>query len=646
MMTNPLIAERQDSTTAYSGIGLAESAMDIYHGVEGGSWVEGGLGVVGTGLEMLSLALDPVGTLLQYAVSWLMEHVKPLSDALDWLAGDGDQIAAYAATWKNVGTETAAIAADFATEVVNGTAGWEGPAADAYRAFAKDKQDKIAAAGTGAGTIGTVVEVVGMLVGAVREIVRDLVAECVATLIARIPQWMAEIGGTLGVATPHVVASAVALISKWVNRIKDFITKLTRSLDKLRPLMGRLGELWDSLRDALRKTPGTPDTTPNTPDAVRTPTSVSDVLDGAPDATRSTPATPDAPSTTTDAPGSSAPTTTTPSGASTPSSTTDPTGGTPRTPSPTPSGTTTPSHVDTPTGSAPPTSHTPSGSTVPSGVTTPSAATPTAPPSAPGTHAPGGTTPSSAPTTQTGGGSGGNSGGGQPPPGAPTDPPPPPRPIPPNRTGSQSLGHLQGDLTRNSDGLITHVNGKPLDEHLRDLATQRTDEIRRMRDNGEISAKEAGPVNSVAVDTRTGEVFEGVNGRPRDVIPEADLHPVLRERLEEMRQNGPYQQYDRDTGQPLMRDGQPVMTEFPHGDNPLRHAEVKAVNDMLWKRGEDVDASVMSEFRVDNRFPFGKEGPGTAPCCANCNRMLAGTPSNAGRLTFDRGHPNSEFLPE
>ncbi|CCH15526.1 YwqJ-related putative deaminase [Micromonospora lupini] len=218
-------------------------------------------------------------------------------------------------------------------------------------------------------------------------------------------------------------------------------------------------------------------------------------------------------------------------------------------------------------------------------------------------------------------------------------------PIPADRAGPQELGRLEGDLTRDTDGLITHVDGKPLDEHLRDVATQRTDEIRNMRDTGVISAKETGPVNSVAVDLRTGEVFEGVNGRPRDAIPEGNLHPVLRERLDQMRADGPYPQYNRD-GTPMMRDGQQVTTPYPHGDNPLRHAEVKAVNEMLWRRGPNVDASVMSEFRVDNRFPFRADGQVPAPCCANCHRLLAGTPSNAGRLTYDSGHPDSQFIPE
>ncbi|MDG4835723.1 YwqJ-related putative deaminase [Micromonospora sp. WMMD967] len=220
-----------------------------------------------------------------------------------------------------------------------------------------------------------------------------------------------------------------------------------------------------------------------------------------------------------------------------------------------------------------------------------------------------------------------------------------PQRIPEDRTKPQVIGRVEGDLTRDADGLITHVDGKPLDEYLRDTATRRTDEIRDMRTNGAFSAKDAGPVNSVAVDLRTGEIFEGINGRPRDVIPDDKLHPILRERLEEMRANGPYPQYNRD-GTPMMRDGEQVMTPYPHGDNPLRHAEVKAVNEMLNRRGPDVDASVMSEFRVDNRFPFRNEGPVPAPCCANCHRLLAGTPSNAGRLTYDSGHPDSAFIPE
>jgi hypothetical protein len=249
---NPLVAERQDSTTAISGIGVAESAVDVYNGISSGSWVEGGLGLAGTGLEALGLIVDPVGTLVSYGVAWLMEHVKPLSDALDWLAGDPDTIASYAQTWRNVSQAVGQARTDFDTAVGTDTAAWAGDAGDTYRAHAAQQSEQFGAAATAADTVGTVVEVVGVLVGVVREVVRDLIADCVATLIARIPQWLAEIAGTLGIATPHVIASAVALISKWVARISDVIRRLVRSIEKLRPLLRRLDEIWEAIRSGVR----------------------------------------------------------------------------------------------------------------------------------------------------------------------------------------------------------------------------------------------------------------------------------------------------------------------------------------------------------------------------------------------------------
>ncbi|MGQ0838436.1 WXG100 family type VII secretion target [Actinokineospora sp.] len=270
-MTNPLVAERQDSTKVYSGIGVAESALDLYNGVRDGSWIEGGLGLAGTGLEAFSLKVDPLGRLGQYAVSWVIEQVKPLRDALNWLAGDADQIAAYAQSWKNAAKAVGGVAEGLKTEVANGTSGWTGPAADAYRRNTAEQGDYITAVGRGADTVGTVVEVVGVLVGVVRGFVRDLVAECVSTLVVRIPQWLAEAGVTLGSATPHIVASVGSLVALWAERIAEVIAKLTRSLAKLSPMLTKLGELWVSITSGLEKLrAGTRTATPNALDSVHT----------------------------------------------------------------------------------------------------------------------------------------------------------------------------------------------------------------------------------------------------------------------------------------------------------------------------------------------------------------------------------------
>lgn len=60
--------------------------------------------------------------------------MQPLKEALDWLAGDPPVIQSFSDTWANVSTEVAAVAQDYLNEAKNGTAGWDGAAAEAYRA--------------------------------------------------------------------------------------------------------------------------------------------------------------------------------------------------------------------------------------------------------------------------------------------------------------------------------------------------------------------------------------------------------------------------------------------------------------------------------------------------------------------------------
>ena len=108
-MTNPLVAAPQDSTKAYSGVSLLESAADLKSAIESGDWASVAMGAVGTALDALSMAMDPFGAILAAGVGWLMEHVGPLKEALNGLTGNADEIAAQAETWKNVATELGSI---------------------------------------------------------------------------------------------------------------------------------------------------------------------------------------------------------------------------------------------------------------------------------------------------------------------------------------------------------------------------------------------------------------------------------------------------------------------------------------------------------------------------------------------------------
>src|SRR4051794_17951492 len=184
MTANPLVSGPvEQPKSAWAGVWLAEDIELIARGVQDKSWVDGTLGAVGAGLDGLALASDPVGALVQYGIAWLIEHVKPLSEALDWLAGDPGQIAAHAQTWRNV----AGSVRDEATEVGRAVrwevTEWSGSAADAYRAWAADREKALGALAGASEAMATIVEGAGLLIAGVRVLVRDAIATVVSRLI-------------------------------------------------------------------------------------------------------------------------------------------------------------------------------------------------------------------------------------------------------------------------------------------------------------------------------------------------------------------------------------------------------------------------------------------------------------------------------
>ncbi|WP_051367190.1 WXG100 family type VII secretion target [Hamadaea tsunoensis] len=253
MTINPLVASRVDQPVdAWAGVWLAEDIELIKQGVENKSWIDGTLGVVGAGLDALALVSDPVGVLLQYGVAWIIEHVKPLSQALDWLAGDPGQITAHAQTWRNIALSVKATATATGDSVAADLASWRGPAADAYKAWAKDQQGALTALGQAADTMALITEGAAALIAAVRILVRDAIATCVSRLIV----YAAEEAASFGFATPLVVEQVTTLVASWTAKIGRWLRGLLSSLRKLQPVIRRLGEIMDDLKKILDRLRG------------------------------------------------------------------------------------------------------------------------------------------------------------------------------------------------------------------------------------------------------------------------------------------------------------------------------------------------------------------------------------------------------
>lgn len=66
----------------------------------------------------------------------MIEHVKSLSDMLDRLAGNAISSPPTPRPWHNVAKRVSDVQADYVRYVTADTAGWQGPARDAYRTAA------------------------------------------------------------------------------------------------------------------------------------------------------------------------------------------------------------------------------------------------------------------------------------------------------------------------------------------------------------------------------------------------------------------------------------------------------------------------------------------------------------------------------
>ena len=249
MTVNPLVAARVDQPkSAWAGVWIAEDIQLIAQGVRDNSWVDGTLGAVSAGLDGLALVSDPVGALLQYGIAWLIEHVKPLSEALDWLAGDPGAIAGHAQTWRNVAQSMRRESDELTQAVRFDLSEWEGAASDAYRRWATEREGSLQALAQAADTMALITEGAGMLIGTVRLMVRD----AVATVVSRLIVYAGELLASLGTATPLVVEQVSTLCAAWAARIARWLKGLISSLRNLGTAMRRLGEIVQGLIARLR----------------------------------------------------------------------------------------------------------------------------------------------------------------------------------------------------------------------------------------------------------------------------------------------------------------------------------------------------------------------------------------------------------
>jgi hypothetical protein len=250
---NPLAAGAVTAPVDPSaGVWIAEDIETVLAGVRSGSWIDTSLGAVSAGLDALAFVSDPIGALLQYGAAWIIEHVRPLSEALDWLAGDPAEIAGQVQTWRTVAAALRDQADGLGRAVRWDTAEWTGAAADAYRRWSGLQQNAVGGLASAADTLAAITEGAGMLIAGVRVMVRD----AIATLVSRLISYAAEEVFSVGLATPLVVEQVSSLCAAWAAKIARWLRDLIGSLGRLRGLGDKVDKAIEALKRLLRRLRG------------------------------------------------------------------------------------------------------------------------------------------------------------------------------------------------------------------------------------------------------------------------------------------------------------------------------------------------------------------------------------------------------
>ena len=268
--TNPLVAERKDTTTPLAGTFLLEDGEALVQAINDKDWVAGGLAVVGGAFDAAAAASDPIGTLIAMGLGWVLDHVQPFNTWLEQLTGDADQVKAHATTWKNVQKHLQATAETMASHITTDLADMNGRTITAYQGAAGDITRVINAAGTWAGAIGTALEVTAFIVQFVHDFVRDAISEVVGSILS----YAAELIATVGLAWPIVaeqIATRIASLIGQVGRnVKNLVTSARNLVKKLTDLKSLFHTLKNKLDDLFKKLHKTD--TPTTPTKGPTPT--------------------------------------------------------------------------------------------------------------------------------------------------------------------------------------------------------------------------------------------------------------------------------------------------------------------------------------------------------------------------------------
>lgn len=166
--------------------------------------------------------------------------LTPFLEAIDWVAGDPDDLIRAADAWEKAATDIRAIVSDEASARAQVTGVWQGPAADRFNQRLTEVEEQVEQLAQ------NVQDTSGMLVEAAKgcvdsanliiDLVIDLIMMLVTDLLVSLALSVVSFGASLAAGAAAAAAKAAATLGKVfkiVKKLADLLMKLSQMLRRL-----------------------------------------------------------------------------------------------------------------------------------------------------------------------------------------------------------------------------------------------------------------------------------------------------------------------------------------------------------------------------------------------------------------------------
>jgi hypothetical protein len=223
-----MTAAAASTSSPFKGSNILNDGKALSTAVKNGNWLDGGIAFLQTLGDAAAALSDPIGTIVNCGLGWVINHLGPLKQWLDKLAGSQSAVQAFAKTWTQAGDVMRQAGGTLATRLKD-LEGMAGKTVDSYLAYASDAAEHVAASGDWADSISSGLNTGSELVAKMQSVVKQGISSVLATAI----EAMAVVAASFGLGIGYAIARVVTKVNQIVNKVVKPMLQVLQSVKSL-----------------------------------------------------------------------------------------------------------------------------------------------------------------------------------------------------------------------------------------------------------------------------------------------------------------------------------------------------------------------------------------------------------------------------